>query len=85
MGYQITYGFHGEAKRVRIWPIWLRYVGILTLCALFVVTILWISGADLAVTVSAMEDMVETLRQGEAFSNAFATFCLDVLQGAECG
>ena len=85
MGYQITYGFTGGAKRVQIWPFWVKFVGILALCAILIITMIWISGADHTVTVNAMEDMAEMLRQGEAFPDAFAAFCMDILQGADCG
>lgn len=85
MGYQIAYEITGEAKRVDLWKIRLKYLGIITISVLLIISFLWISGADWAVTVSAMEAMAETLSQGEDFSDAFSTFCMDVLQGAECG
>lgn len=85
MGYQIAYEITGEAKRVDLWKIRLKYFGIITISVLLIISFLWISGADWAVTVSAMEAMAETLSQGEDFAEAFSTFCIDVLQGAECG
>ena len=85
MGYRIIYGTSGDVQRVRLWRKWLKYAGILALCAILIITMIWISGADHTVTVNAMEDMAEMLRQGEAFPDAFAAFCMDILQGADCG
>ena len=85
MDYQINYGFTGDAKRIHIWQIWMKRIGYLALCIMLIVTLSWISGANHAITVSAMEDMAEMLRQGEAFTDAFSEFCMDILQGAECG
>lgn len=85
MGYQITYGFNGEAKRVDLWKVRLKYLEMITIAVLLMVSIVWISGADWAVTVSAMEEMAETLSQGEDFVDAFSAFCIDILQGAELG
>lgn len=85
MGYQITYGLTGEAKRIDLWKIRLKYLGIITIAVLLMTSIVWISGADWAVTVSALEEMAETLSQGENFADAFSGFCIDILQGAELG
>lgn len=85
MGYQITYGFAGDAKRVDLWKIRLKRLGMVATGVLFLLCVLWISGADWSVTVSAMDDMVETLSQGADFVDAFSEFCIDILQGAELG
>lgn len=85
MGYQIAYGFTGDAKRVDLWKIRLKYLGIAAVGVLFIISVLWISDVNWPVTVSAMEEMAETLSQGENFVDAFSAFCIHVLQGAECG
>ena len=85
MGYQIAYGFTGDAKRVDLWRIRLKYLGIAAVGVLFIISVLWISDVNWPVMVSAMEEMAETLSQGEDFVDAFSTFCIHVLQGAECG
>ena len=85
MGYQITYGFTGDAKRVDLWKIRLKRLGMVAGGVLFLLSVLWISGVDWSVTVGAMDDMAETLSQGADFADAFSEFCIDILQGAELG
>lgn len=85
MSYQILYGFAGDAKRVGLWKKWMKYVEIFAIVVLCLISVFWISGADWAVTVDAMEEMAETLSQGEDFADAFSGFCIDILQGAELG
>ena len=85
MGYRIIYRVSGDVEHVRLWSKWLKYVGILALSVMFIITMVWISGSDRTITVNAMEDMADMLQQGEPFTDAFAAFCINILQGAQCG
>lgn len=85
MDYQIKYELTGEAKRITAGKVWLKYVGfgllVIGLCA----AVLWSAGGDWTVTVGALEGMAKDMEQGSDFREAFSSFCLEVLQGAECG
>lgn len=85
MGYQILYGSAGDAKRVGLWKKWMKYIGYFTIAALILIAAFWICGWDWNVTVSAMEKMAATISQGEDFTDAFSSFCLEILQAAEAG
>lgn len=85
MDYQIKYELTGEAKRVTVGKVWMKYVAFGLLAVGLCAAILWSAGADWAVTVGALEGMAEELGQGSGIREAFSSFCLEVLQGAECG
>ena len=85
MGYQILYGTTGDAKRIGLWRKGLKHAGFFAIAVLILISAYWIFGGDWAVTVNAMEEMAATISQGEDIADAFSSFCLDILQGAECG
>ncbi len=85
MGYQITYGFTGEAKRVDLWKIRIKYLAFGVICVLLLISAAWMFELNWQVTVRAMDEMAETISQGEDFADAFSAFCINVLQGPECG
>ena len=85
MGYQILYGSTGDAKRIGLWRKCLKHVRIFIIAVLILISAYWIFGGDWTVTVNAMEEMAATISQGEDVADAFSSFCLDILQGAEHG
>ncbi len=85
MNYQIKYEQTGEAKRVTAVKEWIKYAGFALLAVGLCWAIAWSFGGDWAVTVGALEAMAEDLGQGSDLKEAFSAFCLEVLQGAECG
>lgn len=85
MNYQIKYELTGEARRVTTVKVWIKYAGFVFLAVVLCLAIVWSFGGDWAVTVGALETMAEDLGQGSDLKEAFSAFCLEVLQGAECG
>lgn len=85
MNYQIKYELTGEAKRVTAIKPWGKYTCLALLVVALCLAIVWSFGGDWAITVGALESMVEDLVQGSDLKEAFSAFCLEVLRGAECG
>lgn len=85
MNYQIKYELTGEANRETAAKVWLKYAALALLAVVLCLAIVWSFGGDWAVTVGALETMAEDLGQGSDFKAAFSAFCLEILQGAECG
>lgn len=85
MEYQIRYERNGEAKYTTVSAKRRRsFMWVLAGITILAVAV-WSMGADWAVTRDALEGMAENLGQGIELKEAFTEFCLDVLQGAECG
>lgn len=85
MNYQIKYELTGEAKRISALKRWTTYVGLTIIAVIVCLSIAWSLGGDLAVTLGALETMAEDLEQGSELKAAFSQFCIEILQGAECG
>ena len=85
MNYQINYGLSGDANRVTTQKIWLKYTALALLTLGLCLAVVWSFGGDWAVTVGALEDMAQELVQGQDLKEAFSSFCIDFLQGAQCG
>ena len=85
MAYRISYECTGKAKRMNLWRIRLTYLRIFVAVVLLVLFAVWASGMNWSVTVGAMEVMTEEIGNGTDFTDAFSAFCIQVLQGAECG
>ena len=85
MHYQIKYNWTGSSRHISPTKKWLFRIG-LTLCATAIcAVVLWSMNADWTVTVDALEHMADALQQGSGIKDAFSTFCVDVLKGAEIG
>lgn len=85
MNYQIMYEPSGGVKRIATVQKWQKIVGFGILIVAICAVALWSLGGDWSVTVNALEDMAENLQQGSALQEAFSSFCLDILKGADCG
>ncbi len=85
MNYQIKYELTGEAKRVTAVRLWMKYACLALLAVGLCWAIIWSFGGDWAVTVGALETMAEDLGQESDLKAAFSQFCIEILQGAECG
>ena len=85
MNYQINYGLSGDANRVTTQKIWQKYTALAFLTLGLCLAVVWSFGGDWAVTVGALEDMAQELVQGQDLKEAFSSFCIDILQGAQCG
>lgn len=85
MYYQISYDQTGSAQRIRATKIWIRYITIGVIAAAFCWAVLWSTGMDWGVTLDALEQMAINLKDGENLKEAFSGFCLDILEGAQCG
>ncbi|MBE6958942.1 MAG: hypothetical protein E7447_07325 [Ruminococcaceae bacterium] len=85
MAYQITYDIAGSAKYVTSSRRRYRRIGFILLILGLSAILLWSGGGDWAVTVGAMEEMVEQLSEGTGMKEAFSAFCLEILNGAELG
>ena len=85
VNYQIMYEPSGGAKRLVTAQKWLKIVGFGILIMVICAVALWSLGGDWTVTVNALENMAESLQQGNALQEAFSSFCLDILKGANCG
>lgn len=85
MAYEIAYDLSGQMKKIPQWKKRLQYLGCTVLVIGVIVMMLWIGGGDWAVTVSALDGLVADLGQGSGLQEAFAGFCLDILQGVQNG
>ncbi len=85
MNYQIKYDWTGHSQHISGREKWAKQIGLAVMMLLLGIAILWSMNADWAVTVDAMEDMATALQQGHNIKEAFSTFCLDILMGAEFG
>ena len=85
MYYQISYDQTGGAQRIRATKIWIRYITIGVIAVAFCWAVLWSTGMDWGVTLDALEQMAINLKDGENLKEAFSGFCLDILEGAQCG
>ena len=82
MYYQIQYGADGQSKRSGLTRKWIARIGLCLLGICVLVGVLWSANGDWAVTVGAMEEMADALKQGSNVTDAFTTFCLQILEGA---
>lgn len=85
MYYQIKYGQTGQAERISKAKVWVKNITFVLIGAAVCWSILWSTGMDWGVTVDALEQMAIELSNGENLKEAFSGFCLDVLEGAQCG
>lgn len=85
MNYQIKYDQFGYAKRTKMREIRIVRACIGLMILLIIACIIWCSGMDLNVTVTALETMAEQLKQGSGVQAAVAAFCVQILQGAQAG
>ncbi len=85
MGYQIKYDLSGTSKRITPIKRYMCIIGYVTVAICICLIITWSFGGDRAVTVGALENMAVALRHGSSMKDAFETFCLDILRGAQCG
>ena len=85
MGYRILYECTGEANRIALWKIRMKHLGISAICVVLAILAIWTSGIDFSATAGAMEEMADAFRDGADFQEAFSVFCIQILEGAECG
>lgn len=85
MGYLIQYGLSGEKRRISASRKWIQN-GLKVLAVIGVAFIaVWSLRADWGVIVTALESMAGQLQEGGGVQEAFSSFCLEILEGAQIG
>ena len=85
MNYQIKYDCKGDSTRIYGTRKWLKRICVGLVCGVLILICVWSFRADWSVTLNAMESMAGAIGQGSGMQDAFGEFCLDILQGADCG
>ena len=85
MHYQIKYDWTGSSRHISPMKKWLIRIGLSICVTGLCAVILWSMNADWEVTLDALESMADSLQQGSGIQDAFAGFCMDILEGAEIG
>lgn len=85
MNYEIKYDCAGDSRHITETKKWLLRVVLVLFAIVFCAVFLWSFNGNWSVTVDAMEDMAEAIRQGSDIADAFSSFCLDILWGADVG
>ena len=85
MHYQIKYDCTGDSRHITATRKWSMRIAVSLVVLLLCSVVLWTFGGDRAVTIDALESMAQTVREGTDIKEAFSSFCLDILYGAELG
>lgn len=85
MHYQIKYDCTGDSKHITATRKWMIRIVLSLVVLLLCSVVLWSFGGDWAVTVDALESMAGAVQAGADLKEAFSSFCLDILYGAELG